>query len=211
MLPAVLPNWPNNHVRHTAKSGKNNTVNALERCWLGWQDSNLRMAVPKTAALPLGYTPMPWGRCIALHFFERKAPDCIKVCPLRMFSPRRHFQLARRRVVRFREPRQTCTDHALRSFFTSQSPRFQFHIEPAAPLGTRWKTEITANPTRLCGPFQDRPETVFPLAPSCSPPRDPQRGHGPFSFFSGRSCGVKKAVLHSRHISDGIASLFPTS
>ena len=26
-------------------------------CWLGWQDSNLRMAVPKTAALPLGYTP----------------------------------------------------------------------------------------------------------------------------------------------------------
>ncbi len=25
--------------------------------WLGWQDSNLRMAVPKTAALPLGYTP----------------------------------------------------------------------------------------------------------------------------------------------------------
>ena len=25
--------------------------------WLGWQDSNLRMAIPKTAALPLGYTP----------------------------------------------------------------------------------------------------------------------------------------------------------
>jgi hypothetical protein len=24
---------------------------------LGWKDSNLRMAVPKTAALPLGYTP----------------------------------------------------------------------------------------------------------------------------------------------------------
>ena len=24
---------------------------------LGWQDSNLRMAIPKTAALPLGYTP----------------------------------------------------------------------------------------------------------------------------------------------------------
>ena len=35
----------------------------LKRClgepktWLGWEDSNLRMAVPKTAALPLGYTP----------------------------------------------------------------------------------------------------------------------------------------------------------
>ena len=25
--------------------------------WLGWEDSNLRMAIPKTAALPLGYTP----------------------------------------------------------------------------------------------------------------------------------------------------------
>ena len=27
------------------------------REWLGRQDSNLRMAVPKTAALPLGYAP----------------------------------------------------------------------------------------------------------------------------------------------------------
>jgi hypothetical protein len=27
------------------------------RDWLGWQDSNLRMPVPKTGALPLGYTP----------------------------------------------------------------------------------------------------------------------------------------------------------
>ena len=25
--------------------------------WLGWKDSNLRYTVPKTAALPLGYTP----------------------------------------------------------------------------------------------------------------------------------------------------------
>ncbi len=32
----------------------------LESCqeWLGRQDSNLRMAVPKTAALPLGYVPL---------------------------------------------------------------------------------------------------------------------------------------------------------
>lgn len=28
-----------------------------ETIWLGWQDSNLRMPVPKTGALPLGYTP----------------------------------------------------------------------------------------------------------------------------------------------------------
>ena len=42
--------------------------------WLGWQDSNLRMAVPKTAALPLGYTPRPWERCIAMSFQKRKPP-----------------------------------------------------------------------------------------------------------------------------------------
>ena len=41
--------------------------------WLGWKDSNLRMAVPKTAALPLGYTPRPWGRCIARPMTERKS------------------------------------------------------------------------------------------------------------------------------------------
>lgn len=28
------------------------------KCWLGRQDSNLGMAVPKTAALPLGDDPM---------------------------------------------------------------------------------------------------------------------------------------------------------
>ncbi len=29
----------------------------LRNRWLGWEDSNLRMAIPKTAALPLGYAP----------------------------------------------------------------------------------------------------------------------------------------------------------
>ena len=29
----------------------------MEKNWLGWQDSNLRMPVPKTGALPLGDTP----------------------------------------------------------------------------------------------------------------------------------------------------------
>ena len=38
------------------------TVRFSEACdfsenWLGWQGSNLRMSVPKTDALPLGYTP----------------------------------------------------------------------------------------------------------------------------------------------------------
>ncbi len=29
----------------------------FKESWLGWQDSNLRYTVPKTVALPLGYTP----------------------------------------------------------------------------------------------------------------------------------------------------------
>lgn len=32
--------------------------NYFHRCWLGRQDSNLRMAIPKTAALPLGHAPL---------------------------------------------------------------------------------------------------------------------------------------------------------
>ncbi len=38
-----------------------------ENTWLGWQDSNLRMPVPKTGALPLGYTPAGEERPIARH------------------------------------------------------------------------------------------------------------------------------------------------
>lgn len=33
------------------------SAETLRNPWLGRQDSNLRMAVPKTAALPLGYAP----------------------------------------------------------------------------------------------------------------------------------------------------------
>jgi len=32
-------------------------MSSLKLKKLGWEDSNLRMAEPKTAALPLGYTP----------------------------------------------------------------------------------------------------------------------------------------------------------
>jgi hypothetical protein len=32
-------------------------INRIDK-WLGRKDSNLRMAVPKTAALPLGYAPI---------------------------------------------------------------------------------------------------------------------------------------------------------
>jgi len=34
-----------------------NPANCLPESWLGRQDSNLRMPVPKTGALPLGYAP----------------------------------------------------------------------------------------------------------------------------------------------------------
>ncbi len=40
--------------------------------WLGWLDSNQRMPIPKTGALPLGYTPRPWRRYIARSFQKRK-------------------------------------------------------------------------------------------------------------------------------------------
>ncbi len=33
------------------------SLNYYGNKWLGWQDSNLRMPIPKTGALPLGYTP----------------------------------------------------------------------------------------------------------------------------------------------------------
>ena len=36
--------------------------------WLGWMDSNHRMPVPKTSALPLGYTPM---QCLRVIFIYR--------------------------------------------------------------------------------------------------------------------------------------------
>ena len=40
------------------KNHGNPRVSAVfETIWLGWQGSNLRMPVPKTGALPLGYTP----------------------------------------------------------------------------------------------------------------------------------------------------------
>src|SRR5690554_7780723 len=35
------------------------------RRWLGWQDSNLRMAASKAAALPLGDTPIFWPNILA--------------------------------------------------------------------------------------------------------------------------------------------------
>jgi hypothetical protein len=47
------------------------TPQTLRNAWLGRQDSNLRMPVPKTGALPLGYAPA--GRLrLARHRREGK-------------------------------------------------------------------------------------------------------------------------------------------
>ena len=47
--------------------------------WLGWLDSNQRMAIPKTAALPLGYTPIyaafRWWREKDLNLRRRQPAD----------------------------------------------------------------------------------------------------------------------------------------
>jgi hypothetical protein len=58
-----------------------------EESWLGWQDSNLRMAIPKTAALPLGHTPSLWECCIAISFQMRKPPAPQSFHPNGRFSP----------------------------------------------------------------------------------------------------------------------------
>ena len=43
--------------------------------WLGWQDSNLRVAVSKTAALPLGYIPKQ-----AIRYIKKVLPATFISC-----------------------------------------------------------------------------------------------------------------------------------
>ena len=51
-------------------------VSLIEIIWLGWEDSNLRMQVPKTCVLPLDDTPtytkflFPAGPLEVLHAFR---------------------------------------------------------------------------------------------------------------------------------------------
>jgi hypothetical protein len=49
-----------------------------DQIWLGWQDSNLRMAASKAAALPLGDTPIVAGLILASRAGERAY---YPVCP----------------------------------------------------------------------------------------------------------------------------------
>lgn len=51
---------------------------AVNKSWLGWQDSNLRMAASKAAALPLGDTPIAKDRMLPGRAGERAY---YPVCP----------------------------------------------------------------------------------------------------------------------------------
>lgn len=57
------------------------------RCWLGRQDSNLRMPVPKTGALPLGDAPAGSPRCAGERRFIDKAQDKGSRQPHRCMRP----------------------------------------------------------------------------------------------------------------------------
>ena len=48
----------------------------LQKKWLGWEDSNLRVQDPESRALPLGYTPLLKGflKNQAITFYLRKPP-----------------------------------------------------------------------------------------------------------------------------------------
>ncbi len=52
--------------------GNTSAIRDLKEDWLGWQDSNLRYTVPKTAALPLGYTPTV--ECVLAKRFAGRNP-----------------------------------------------------------------------------------------------------------------------------------------
>ncbi len=58
-----------------------------EVCWLGRQDSNLRMPVPKTGALPLGDAPAGSARLAAKAGAEKPLsksfPEPASICALR--------------------------------------------------------------------------------------------------------------------------------
>jgi hypothetical protein len=44
---------------HPNNRGKSKIIKLLRSIWLGRRDSNPRMPVPKTGALPLGHSPLP--------------------------------------------------------------------------------------------------------------------------------------------------------
>jgi hypothetical protein len=69
---------------------------SISRDWLGRQDSNLGMAVPKTAALPLGDAPKRW-RLHNRHepgwqpgFPQRQISVQGAISPLAVRNPRRY-------------------------------------------------------------------------------------------------------------------------
>ncbi len=70
--------------------------------WLGWQDSNLRMPVPKTGALPLGYTPARAALYSAVFSVVKGSNS--RISPLRQFILDLGNQLAIEPIERHRHP-----------------------------------------------------------------------------------------------------------
>ena len=47
-----------NDINNRGETKRKNLDNEIRSTWLGWRDSNPRMPVPKTGALPLGDIPL---------------------------------------------------------------------------------------------------------------------------------------------------------
>lgn len=64
--------------RHLGTDDQSEQIAQCNKIWLGWQDSNLRMAASKAAALPLGDTPIFASLILAGRAGERAY---YPVCP----------------------------------------------------------------------------------------------------------------------------------
>src|SRR5690606_18389691 len=84
-MPALHQTQHNRYAR-SARKGRAFFVCIFKKgkFWLGRQDSNLGMAVPKTAALPLGYAPAGGGHYTVL-FAREKRQMCLS--PVFFFFP----------------------------------------------------------------------------------------------------------------------------
>ncbi len=74
--------------------------------WLGWEDSNPRMAGPKPAALPLGYTPLNVYLGYLILYFNLKRKLFYKICQKLIFFMKKskiRNQLKERKAVKMKK------------------------------------------------------------------------------------------------------------
>src|SRR5262249_13196804 len=121
------PRWENAacRVEFGRAKNRNNVLSFNSLDWLGREDSNLRMAESKSAALPLGYAPSA-----ALMRRRARGPHRPQRCRSRATSAERHAvdpRMARVRLV-FKSPR--CgRRHTLRADGCARPPRQASHRE----------------------------------------------------------------------------------